>query len=293
MDQPPTSLLVPDRRLRRRKLVNRLMETLALAAALLAVAVLVIVVVSVVERGASALDWNLITKTPGLFGQSGGGIANAIVGSILVVGLATAFALPIGVLIAIFVSELAPRPVGDAIRLVLDVINGIPTIVIGIFIYTVLVLAQGQSGVAAALALAIIALPLISRATQEVLFLVPPSLREAGLALGATRWRTVLGIILPSSLGGIVTGTTLAIARIAGETAPMLFTSSLTATVVTWDPRQPLQTIPLTIFQLADSPDPQDHARAWAAGIVLMGFVLAFSLIARAFLIRSRRNLSR
>jgi len=293
MEASASSLLVADRRVRRRKLVNRLMEVLALTAALIAVAVLVLVVVSVVKRGASALDWDLITKTPAFFGQPGGGISNAIVGSIVLVALATALALPLGVLVAIFVSEFAPRPIASSIRLVLDVINGIPTIVTGIFIFTILVLAHGQSGFAGACALGIIAMPLISRATQEILFLVPASLREAGLALGATRWRTVLGIVLPTSLGGIVTGTTLAIARIAGETAPLLFTTSLTAQTVTWDPRQPLQSIPLTIFQLAESADPQDHARAWAAGIVLMGFVLLVSLLARAVLARSRRKLAR
>lgn len=292
-DARASALFAPDNRLRRRKIVNRLMEGLALLAALVAVAVLVIVVVSVLRRGASAIDLDFFTKTPAVFGQTGGGIANAIVGSFILVGLATAFALPIGVMIAIFVSELAPRSVANVVRLVLDVINGLPTIVTGIFIFTVIVLSQGQSGFAAAVALAIIALPLIARSTQEVLRLVPDSLREAGLALGAPRWRTVLGVILPTSLGGILTGTTLAIARVAGETAPLLFTSSLTLQAVTWDPTKPIQAIPLTIFQLSESADPQDHARAWAAGIVLLGFVLIASLASKAFLARSRRKLSK
>lgn len=292
MDSRATQLFTTDRRLRRRKIVNRLMEALASLASLLAVAVLAIVVISVVKRGAGALNVDFFTKTQGLFGESGG-LANAVVGSIVLVALATAFALPVGILIAIYVSELAPPRVANVVRLALDVTNGVPTIVIGIFVFSVLVVSQGQSGLAGAAALGIIALPLISRSTQEMLRLVPTTLREAGLALGASRWRTVVGVILPTSFGGILTGTTLAIARVAGETAPLLFTSALTAQAVTWDPRQPLQSLPLSIFQLSDSPDPADHARAWAAGIVLMGFVLTTSLAARAFLARSRRKLSK
>jgi phosphate transport system permease protein len=282
-----------DRRLRRRKLVNRLMELVALLAALAAGAVLVVVVVSVVRRGAGALNADFFTKTPGLFFSTHTGIANAFVGSLVIVGIAIAFAVPLGVMIAIFVSELAPRPLANAIRLALDVINGVPTIVTGIFIFSIIVLAQGQSAWAAAMALAVIALPLVARSTQEVLRLVPSSLREAALALGASRWRTVLGIVLPTSVGGILTGTTLAVARIAGETAPILFTSSLTANAVDWHPTHALQTIPLSIFELSESPDPADHARAWAAGIVLLGFVLLVSLTSKAFLARQRRKLSR
>lgn len=292
MEGQTSPLIVGDRRLRRRKLVNRVMESLATLASILAVAVLAIVVVSVVRRGASALDLDFFTKTQGLFGETGG-LANAVVGSLLLIVIATGLALPVGILIAIYVSELAPPRAASVVRLALDITNGVPTIVTGIFVFSVLVASQGQSGVAGAVALAIIALPLISRSTQEVLRLVPPSLREAGLALGASRWRTVLGIILPTSLGGILTGATLAIARVAGETAPLLFTSSLAARAVTWDPRQPLQSLPLSIFQLSDSADPADHARAWAAGIVLMGFVLITTLAARALLARTRRRLSR
>ncbi len=288
-----SALFHPDRRLRRRRFVNRLMEALATMAAFAAVAVLVIVVISVVKRAAPAIDLDFFTKTPGLFGETGGGIANAIVGTIVIVGLATLFALPLGVLIAIYVSEFAPPRVASAVRLTLDVINGLPTIVTGIFIFSLIVLAQGQSGFAGAIALAIIALPLISRSTQEVLRLVPASVREAGLALGAPRWRTVLGVILPTSMGGIMTGTTLAVARIAGETAPLLFTTALAAHAVSWDPTGPLQAIPLTIFELSESPDPTDHARAWAAGLVLLGFVLIMSLVAKALLARSRRKLTR
>ncbi len=285
--------LTTDSRLRRRQFVNLLMQALATAAAMLAVGLLLLMVGSVASRGASALDLNLLTKTPVPFGQTGGGLAHAFVGSAILVGLATAMALPLGVLIAIYVTELAPRGLAMVVRLSLDVVNGLPSIVVGIFVFSVLVLGHKQSGFAGAAALAVIMLPLVSRATQEMLLLVPGSLREAAYALGASRWRTVLGVVLPSSVGGILTGTTLAIARAAGETAPLLFTSSLTANAVSTDPRQPLQSVPLSIFQLSESPDPADHAKAWAAALVLITVVLLLSVVSRAILIRSRRKLSR
>lgn len=285
--------LSTDARLRRRRLVNMLMQVLATLAAMLAVGLLALVLGSVARRGASALDLNLLTKTPVPFGQTGGGLAHAFVGSAILVALATAMALPLGVLIAIYVTELAPRWLATIVRLSLDVINGLPSIVVGIFVFSVLVLGHTQSGYAGACALAIIMLPLVSRATQEMLLLVPGSLREAAYALGASRWRTVLGVVLPTSLGGIATGTTLAIARAAGETAPLLFTSSLTASSVTTNPSNPLQSVTLSIFQLSESPDPADHAKAWAAALVLITFVMVLSLLSRAILIRSRRKLSR
>jgi len=285
--------LRPSRRTRRRKLVNRLMEALATLASLAAVAVLAVVVVSVARRGASALDWNFFTKTAATFGESGGGLANALVGSLVLVAVATAMALPVGVLVAIYVSEFAPRRVADGVRVALDVLNGLPSIVIGIFVFGLLVIGSGQAGWKGSFALAVIMLPLIARATQEVLALVPAALREGALALGASRWRTVLGVVLPTTLGGIITGTVLAVARAAGETAPLLFTTSIAANVVTWNPNDPVLSIPLAIFQLSESPDPADHARAWALALVLLIFVLVTSLIARALLDRSRAKLER
>jgi phosphate transport system permease protein len=282
-----------DARLRRRRIVNRAMESIATLAALLAVAVLAVVVVSVARRGAGALSWSFLTKNPAGFGEAGGGIAPSIVGTAILIALATAMALPVAVLTALYLTEFAEQRVARAIQLVLDLLNGLPSIVIGVFVFGLLVVGHQQSGYAGAFALATIMLPLIARATQEVLRLVPRSLREGALALGVSRWRTVLGVVLPSSLGGILTGTVLALARAAGETAPLLFTCSIFATTVTADPRQALPNIPVTIFTLSESPDPADHRRAWAASIVLMGFVLVTSLIARALLARSRRKLAR
>jgi phosphate transport system permease protein len=285
--------LAPSRRTRRRKTVNLAMQVLATLAALSAVAVLALVIVSVAQRGAQALNWDFFTKTAATFGESGGGVANALVGSIVLVALATAIALPVGVLIALYVSEFAPPRIADLARLVLDVLNGLPSIIIGVFVYGLLVVGSGQAAWKGSFALAIIMLPLVARATQEVLALVPPTLREGALALGASRWRTVLGVVLPTSVGGILTGTVLAVARAAGETAPLLFTTSIVANTVTWDPREPMLSIPLSIFQLSESPDPADHARAWALALVLLSFILVASLTARTLLARSRRKLER
>ena len=283
--------LTLSRRTRRRKVVNVVMQALATLAALAAVAVLALVIVSVARRGASALSWDFFTKNAATFGQSGGGVANALVGSLVIVGLATAMAVPVGILIALYVSEFAPPRVGDLVRLVLDVLNGLPSIIIGIFVYGLLVLGSGQAAWKGSFALAIIMLPLVARATQEVLALVPGTLREGALALGASRWRTVLGVVLPTSFGGILTGTVLAVARAAGETAPLLFTTSIAANAVTWDPRQPVLSIPYDIFVLSESPDPADHARAWALGFVLICFVLVTSLSARLLLVRYRKRM--
>jgi phosphate transport system permease protein len=279
-------------RARRRRLINRLMEVLATGAALIAVAVLAIVVVSVARRGAGALSWDFFTKPQALFGQPGGGIANALLGTALLVLLATGMALPVGVLTAVYLTEFAPKRVAVPVQVVLDVLAGLPTIVVGIFVYALLVIGHTQSGYAGAFALAIIMLPLVARATQEVLLLVPPTLREASLALGVRRWRTVLGIIQPSSVGGILTGTVLAVARAAGETAPLLFTSSIFANSVQTDVTKALPNIPVLIFTYSEQPDPALHEQAWAAALVLMAFVLVASLAAEALLARNRKKLA-
>jgi phosphate transport system permease protein len=288
----PEISLRPSGRLRRRRVVNRVMESIGTLAALLAVAVLIIVVTSVAVRAAPALSWDFFTEPPSLFG-AGGGISSALIGSALIVGMATAMALPVGVLIAIYLTEFAPRRIAAGIQLVLDVLNGLPTIITGIFVFGLLVVGHGQSAYSGAFALAIVMLPLVSRAAQEVLLLVPTALREAGLALGVSRWRTVLGIILPTSFGGILTGTVLAVARAAGETAPLLFTCSIFRTDVSTDVTHALPNIPVLIFTYSEQPDPALHEQAWGAALVLMAFVLVASLSAKALLARSRRKLGR
>jgi phosphate transport system permease protein len=286
-------------RARRRLRVNRAAEAASVLAALVAVGFLAILVGSVVVRAFHALDWNFFTKGPAVFGQTGGGIAPALVGTLLLVLVATAMALPVGVLIALYVSEFAPRRVANQIKLWLDVLNGFPSIVIGIFVFALAVktnvpligIGHHQSVFAGSFALAIIMLPLVSRTTMEVLALVPGSLREASYALGVSKWRTVLSVILPTAVGGIVTGTTLAIARAAGETAPLLFTCAIAGQVVNWNPALSTASIPVTIFEYSESPDRNLNSQAWAAAFVLIAFVLVTSLVSRLLLERSRRRL--
>lgn len=278
----------------RRRAVNRFMEALAWLAAAIGVAILGIVVWSVARKGAGALNLDLLTKTPVTFSLTPvkQGLANAFAGSLVIVAIATAMALPVGILVAVYLNEFARSSVRDAISLALDVLNGVPAIVIGIFVYGLLVVGHGQSGFAGSFALFCLMLPLVARSTMEVLALVPNALREASLALGIPRWRTTLSIVLPQTIGGIVTGTVLAVARVAGETAPLLFVSSLAGPNVSWDPHHALQTVPVAIFELSESADPADHARAWAAALVLLLFILCASLGARWLATRSSRRLS-
>jgi phosphate transport system permease protein len=285
------SLLAAGGRVRRRKRKNKAVEISWILASGLAVAVLGIVTASVFIRGLKALNLDLFTKTAATFGESGGGIAHAFVGSIVLVAIGAFIALPFGVLTAIYVSEFADHRLARVVKLALDVLNGLPSIVIGIFLFVLLVVGRGQNGFIGALALAIIMLPLISRATQEILVLVPDHLREGSLALGVSKWRMIVGVILPTTLSGILTGTTLAIARAAGETAPLLFTSSLYGNTVSVDPDHALASVPVTIFTYSEAPDKHLNDQAWAAAFVLISFVLITSLISRALLARSRRKL--
>jgi phosphate transport system permease protein len=278
-------------RSRRRLITNRVAQGTATIAAFGAVAVLAIVVINVIQRALPALNINLFTQVQATFGQSGGGIKNAIVGSVIIVAIAALFALPTGVMIAIYVSEFAHEQIRRYVRLALDVLNGVPSIVIGIFVYALLVVGSGQAAWKASFALAIVMLPLVSRATIEVLNLVPSSLREASFALGVAKWRTVLFVILPTVRGGILTGSTLAIARAAGETAPLLFTTSIFLNAVVTDPRQPMATLPFTIFVYSEAPDKNLNDQAWAAAFILMAFVLISSLTARYLLSRSEKKL--
>lgn len=285
----------PNDRLRRRHLVNRGMELLAWLAAAAAVFILAVLVWSVAKKGASALSLDLFTKSQvapgGFLPNQHGGLANAFVGTLVVVGLATALALPLGVLIAIYVNEFARPSIKSVIGLVLDVLAGVPAIIIGIFVFGLIVLTHGQSAYAGAFALSVLMLPFVARTTTEVLALVPDSLREAALGVGAPRWRTTLGVVLPQAIGGILTSAVLAVARVAGETAPLLFTCSLAGQGTHLNPSLPLQTIPVAIFELSDQPDPTSQSLAWAGAFVLIMFILLLSLGARWLANRSRRKI--
>jgi phosphate transport system permease protein len=286
----PRGPLTPSGNLHRRQLISRLVEAAQTAAALLAVALLGLVIYSVVSRAASVLSFDFLTKAPPLIiGEPGGGIAPAIVGTAVLVALAAAIAAPVGILVALYLSEFAGRRTASAIRLALDLLNGMPTILIGLFIFGLLVVGHHQSGFAGSVALAVVMLPLIARATQEVLRLVPASLREAADALGVSHWRTVRGVVLPAARGGILTATMLAVARAAGETAPLLFTCSIFANNVSVDPfgSQGLPNIPVYIFTASEAADPYGFARAWGAAFILLAFILLANIGVRAFANRS------
>jgi phosphate transport system permease protein len=289
-----SALQRPNDRLQRRRVVNRGMELFGWLAAAMGVALLVVIVWSVAERGASKLSLDLFTKAQIPFGvTSSAGLANAFAGSLVIVGIATAMALPFGILVAIYVNEFAPRAVRNIVGLVLDVLNGIPAIVIGLFVYGLLVLGRGQNAFAGSFALAVMMLPLVARSTIEILALVPNSLREAALGIGSPRWRATLGIVVPQAVGGILTGAVLAVARVAGETAPLLLASSIVGQGTHWNPGIALQSVPVAIYELSDSPFPSDHTLAWAGAFVLIVFILVVSLTARWFATRSRRKLTR
>jgi len=276
--------------LRWRRIKEKLFGVLAILSAVAAVAILALVLGTVIFKGIDAISWSFFTEPRPLFGQEGG-IADALIGSILIVGMCMAMAIPVAVLVAIYMSEYAGVRVATFLRLVLDVLNGVPAIIVGIFVFGLLVVGHGQSAVYGAFALAILMLPMVARATQEVLDIVPRSQREASLALGVTKWRTTWSIILPSAIGGILTGVVIAVARVAGETAPLLFTSSIAANAVSFDVSHALPTLPVAIFVFSESPDPHEQAMGWAAAFVLIAFVLVMNVLAKFFAGRKRRQL--
>jgi phosphate transport system permease protein len=285
----PTQPLVATGNLGRRKLVSRIIQSLAVASAVAAVAVLVIVIWAVVTHGSKAISWHFITSGYPT------GIGPYLVGTAEIVAIATLMAMPIGVLIALFLSEYAGRRWTRPVQLVLDVMNGLPSIIIALFLYILIVAAtEQQSGFAAAIALAIIEVPLIARGTQEVLNLVPGAQREAADALGVARWRSILTIILPAASGGIVTATLLSVARAAGETAPMLLLNSLAkGDTVQLNPFKEVPNVPVRIFQLSEEANPEGFTEAWGLSLILIAIILALGLGSRFLLNRSKRKLSR
>jgi phosphate transport system permease protein len=285
----PTQPLVATGNLSRRHAVSRVVQSLAVAAAIAAVAVLVIVIWAVVSHGAKAINWTFITSGYPT------GVGPYLVGTAEIVGIATLMAMPIGILIALFLSEYAGRRWTRPVQLILDVMNGLPSIIVAVFIYLLIVApSRQQSGFAASIALAIIEVPLIARGTQEVLNLVPGAQREAADALGVARWRSILTIILPAALGGIVTATLLSVARAAGETAPVLLIDSLAkGDTVQWNPFHEIPNVPVRIFQLSEESNPEGFTEAWGLSLILIVIILALGLGSRALLNRSKRKLTR
>ena len=286
----PYDITAASNGLRRRRLTQKTMAVLAVGSAGFAVSILALVLGTVVFKGLSQLNLHFFTEPRPLFGQEGG-IADALIGSAIIVGICVVIAVPVAVLVAIYMAEYASPRVSTFLRVVLDVLNGVPAIVVGIFIFGILVVGHGQSALFGALALAILMLPMVARATQEVLEVIPRSLREASLALGVTKWRTTWSIVLPSAISGILTGVVIAVARVAGETAPLLFTSSIAANAISTDVFHALPTLPVAIFAFSESADPADQARAWAAALVLILFVLVMNVLAKMFAGRKQRRL--
>jgi phosphate transport system permease protein len=282
--------------LRRRAAVNRVVELGASGAAVIGVAMLVIVVTGVVSHGASALSAGFVTQNT--VGVLGGGIANALIGTGVIVALAALIAVPIGILTALYLTEFATARsrFGRALRLALDLLQGLPTIVVALFVYGLIVIPEHkETGFAGSVALSIVMLPLVARSSQEVLLVVPGSLREAADALGVDRWRTVCGVILPAAAGGIATGAILAIARAAGETAPLLVCDSLyPANVTQLNPfGHGVPSIPmyiLTVFNNATTS--QSLSGAWGAAFVLLALILLANVGARVLLARSRARMT-
>ena len=265
----------------RRRLTSALMTGLVAALSFAAVLALVLILGHLVAKGASSLDWSFFTKNPVPAGETGGGVANAIVGTGIIVGLAALVGLPIGVGTGLYLAEYGSGRLGWLVRFVADVLNGTPSIVIGIFAWTWLVKPMGHfSALAGSVALAVLIIPMIARTTEEMVRLVPHSLREAALALGYPRWRTSLRIVARTALAGIVTGCLVGIARIAGETAPLLFTALGNLNFAT-NVLQPMQTLSLQIYVYATGPFDEWHRLAWAAALVLMALVLVLALSAR------------
>lgn len=269
----------------RRRKVNALMLGVCAACAAVSAAVLFAILGYIAWKGVSSLSWSFLTNLPKPVGETGGGIANAIVGSAKVVGLAGLMGVPVGVLAGVFLAEYGRGSrLAFWVRYAADVLNGVPSIVVGLFAYSLVVIPMKRfSALSGSVALAVIVVPIVLRNTEEFLRLVPPTIREAALALGVPRWKTELFVVLPTAGRGILTGALLALSRVAGETAPLVFTAFGNRY---WDRGMldPIATLPLTLYTYAISPYEDWHRQAWAAALVLMAFVLAVNVAARVWL---------
>jgi phosphate transport system permease protein len=264
-----------------RRALSHAIVALCALAVLVALLPLAMILFYVVQQGITSLNLDFFRRMPVPVGETGGGMANAIVGSLIVSGLAALAAVPTGVIAGIYASEFRGTRLASAIRFAADTLNGVPSIVVGLFAYTIVVLPSGHfSALAGGFALAVMMLPLVMRTTEELLLLVPGSLREGALALGATRARAVFTVVVPAALPGILTGILLALARISGETAPLLFTA-FNNPFFTTDPRQPVSTLTVQVYTYALGPYEDWHRQAWAGALVLVAIVFSCSLLAR------------
>ncbi|PYU27350.1 MAG: phosphate ABC transporter permease PtsA [Acidobacteria bacterium] len=269
-----------------RKSVNALMLSLTGLCALVAVSVLFFILGYLLYHGGKDVNWDFFTKLPKPVGETGGGMANAIVGSGKLLLLAALFGVPVGLLGGVYLAEFGGRTVPFVVRYTADLLNGVPSIVIGIFAYAVVVMPVHHfSTVAGGFALGVMMIPIVLRSTEEFLHAVPPALREGAMALGASKWRTISSVVVPAASRGILTAALLALARVAGETAPLLFTAFGNRF---WSPGwgQPIASLPVMIFTYAVGPYEDWHRQAWAAGLVLLGLVLITNIVVRTLLSR-------
>ena len=258
------------------------MTTLTALCALFVVAILLIILGYIAMRGLASINLRFLIDTPQPVGE-GGGIGNAIVGSLVLLGIASVAGLPVGIAAGIYLAEFGDNWFGNTVRFVTDTLTGVPSIVIGVFVYTLIVLPQKHfSTLAGGVALAIIMIPIVTRTTEEMIRLVPTSLREGALALGAPQWRVTLGVVLPAAASGVATGAMLAIARVSGETAPLLFTA-FGSRFYNYYLDQPMASLTVQIYTYAISPYDEWHAQAWAATLVLMTLILLINIIVRFF----------
>jgi len=265
----------------RRKMLSSAFVGFCALSVLLALVPLALVLFFVISQGIRAINLDFFTQMPKPVGEPGGGMANAIVGTLILAGLGSLLAVPIGVVSGIYMAEYAGTRIASLIRFAADTLNGVPSIVIGVFVYGIAVLPFKQfSAMAGAIALGVMMIPIIARTTEELLLLVPLTMREGALALGATRARAVFTVVLPATLPGIITGVVLALARIAGETAPLLFTA-LNNRFFSTSLRQPISSLTVQVYNYAQSPYDDWHRQAWAGALVLVTIVLLCSLMAR------------
>src|SRR6266576_1395464 len=268
----------------RRRITDHVMTGAAVLTVVIVLAPLVAIFGYVVYRGVGAINWAFLTQTPKPVGEAGGGMANAIVGSALILGIASLVGVPFGIGAGIYLAEFGRNRMGSVIRFTSDVLSGVPSIVIGIVAWSILVRDRGFSALAGGLALAIMMVPTITRTTEEMLLLVPQALREAAYGLGVSRWRTTLSIVLRTATSGVITGIMLAFARIAGETAPLLFTA-LGNTFWNLRYNQPTAALPLQIYVYANSPYDDWHRQAWAGSLVLIVLIVV-SVAAVRYVVR-------
>ncbi|HZP23913.1 MAG TPA: phosphate ABC transporter permease PstA [Terriglobales bacterium] len=270
----------------RRQLTDYFFTGLAAGLSVVVVGATTAIFAYLVIRGAGSLNWALLTQTPKPVGEAGGGMANALLGSGIILGIASLFGIPIGIGAGIYLAEYRCSRLGQLVRFTADVLNGVPSIVIGLVAYGLVVIQEKHfSAFAGGVALAIMMVPTVTRATEEMLLLVPQSVREAALGLGIAQWRTIVSVIVPAARSGIITGVMLAFARVAGETAPLLFTA-FGNQFWSLSPNQPIAALPLQIFTYAISPFDEWHRQAWAGALMLVILIVGTTALVRFVLLR-------